>query len=77
MLKLLKEHVLPNLESDGAETGSQDGCHGGHLENLEVKLDGRHWGVMEIQNCLTLSVSISKMAAMTTILKLSKQHLYC
>ena len=29
----------------------QDGCHGGHLENLELKLDGRHWGVMEIQNC--------------------------
>ena len=38
----------------------QDGHHGSHLENLqitselsliELKLDGRHGGVMEIQNC--------------------------
>ena len=40
----------------------QDGHHDSHLENLqitsalehcliELKLDGRHWGVMEIQNC--------------------------
>ena len=43
-------------------SGIQDGHHGSHFENLkshllsngkslEFKLDGRHWGVMEIQNC--------------------------
>ena len=38
----------------------QDGHHGSYLENhicfrtaslIELKLDGRHWGVKEIQNC--------------------------
>ena len=64
----------------------QDGRHSSHLEILqtasppklspiEPKLDGRHWGDMEIQNyLLNRSFPISKMAAMVAMLKLFKQH---
>ena len=62
----------------------QDGHHGSHLEKssnhicnwtvslIELKHDGSHWGVMEIQNCLSPSIPMSKMAG---ILKFFKPHL--
>ena len=33
---------------------------------IELKLGGRHYGYMEIQNCSNRSVPISKMATMAT-----------
>ena len=59
---------------------------GGHLEIvqtasplkpcwIELKLDGRHWEDMEIQNCYNQFVLISKIAATASILKIFKPHL--
>ena len=45
------------------------------VSQIELKLGGRHWGYMEIQNCLNHSFLISKMATMMTILKIFKWHL--
>ena len=45
------------------------------ISQIEPKLDGRHWSVIDIQNCLNRSVPISKMAAIAIILKFFKLHL--
>ena len=42
---------------------------------IKLKLGGWHWGNMETQNCKNMFVWISRMAAMTTILKSFKLQL--
>ena len=42
---------------------------------IELKHSGTHCGNMEIQNCLSHSVRVSKMAAMVAILKFFKRYL--
>ena len=42
---------------------------------IKLKLGQRHWGDMEIQNCQTDSIAISKMAAMAAKLKFFKTRL--
>ena len=47
----------------------------GSASRIELKLGGRHWGHMAIQNYINLSVPVSKIAVMAAILKIFKRHL--